>query len=148
MVNAFSAENLYAIAHLGEFEVFPLGDSKCTNRGPAWDTGYGTCISPDGNGALRSNFWGPTDVRSALTRTNIVLFINHDLENDMESFTEFAYYESDSDRTAHASYAFSSSKHRVGPDNYYWNQVIQNSPSDLFAGSKRQLLLANPWATD
>ena len=127
----------------GEFEVFPLGDSKCTNRGPAWDTGYGTCISPDGNGALRSNFWGPTDVRSALTRTNIVLFINHDLENDMESFTEFAYYESDSDRTAHASYAFSSSKHRVGPDNYYWNQVIQNSPSDLFAGSKRQLFIDN-----
>ena len=127
----------------GEFEVFPLGDSKCTNRGPAWDTGYGTCISPDGNGALRSNFWGPTDVRSALVRTNIVLFINHDLENGMESFTEFAYYESDSDRTAHASYAFSSSKHRVGPDNYYWNQVIQNSPSDLFSGSKRQLFIDN-----
>ena len=61
----------------------------------------------------------------------------------MESFTEFAYYESDSDRTAHASYAFSSSKHRVGPDNYYWNQVIQNSPSDLFVGSKRQLFIDN-----
>jgi hypothetical protein len=43
----------------GEFEVFPLGDSKCTNRGnPLFDTGYGTCIAPDGNGALRSNFLG------------------------------------------------------------------------------------------
>ena len=33
----------------GEFEVFPLGDAKCTNRGnPLFDTGYGTCIAPDG----------------------------------------------------------------------------------------------------
>ena len=124
----------------GEFEVFPLGDSKCTNRGhPLFDTGYGTCIAQDGNGALRSNFWGPTDVRSALTRTNIVLFINHDLENGMESFTEFAYYESDSDRTAHASYAFSSSKHRVGPDNYYLNQLtvdVDGVPTAIFAGKE------------
>ena len=124
----------------GEFEVFPLGDSKCTNRGhPLFDTGYGTCIAQDGNGALRSNFWGPTDVRSALTRTNIVLFINHDLGNGMESFTEFAYYESESDRTAHASYAFSSSKHRVGPDNYYLNQLkvnVDGVPTAIFAGKE------------
>ena len=34
-----------------------LGDAKCTNRGhPLFDTGYGTCIAQDGNGALRSNF--------------------------------------------------------------------------------------------
>ena len=122
----------------GEFEIFPLGDSKCTNRGhPLFDTGYGTCIAQDGNGALRSNFWGPTDVRSELVRTNIVMFINHDMENGMESFTEFAYYESDSDRTAHASYAFSSSKHRVGPDNYYLNQLkvdVDGVPTAIFAG--------------
>ncbi len=121
----------------GEFEIFPLGDSKCTNRGhPLFDTGYGTCIAQDGNGALRSNFWGPTDVRSELVRTNIVMFINHDMENGMESFTEFAYYESDSDRTAHASYAFSSSKHRVGPDNYYLNQLkvdVDGVPTAIFA---------------
>ena len=122
----------------GEFEIFPLGDAKCTNRGhPLFDTGYGTCIAQDGNGALRSNFWGPTDVRSELVRTNIVMFINHDMENGMESFTEFAYYESDSDRTAHASYAFSSSKHRVGPDNYYLNQLkvdVDGVPTAIFAG--------------
>ena len=35
-------------------------------------------------------------------------------------------YSSDSDRTAHASYAFTSSKHRVGPDNYYLNQLKVN----------------------
>ena len=70
----------------GEFEVFPLGDPKCTNRGhPLFDTGYGTCIAQDGNGALRSNFWGPTDVRSELVRTNAIVFINHDLGDGRES---------------------------------------------------------------
>ena len=57
----------------------------------------------------------------------------------MESFTEFAYYESDSDRTAHASYAFSSSKHRVGPDNYYLNQLtvdVDGVPTAIFAGKE------------
>ena len=128
----------------GEFEVFPLGDSKCTNRGnELWDTGYGTCIAPDGNGALRSNFWGPTDVRSKLERTNIVLFVNHDMDNGTESFTEFSYYESESDRTAHASAAFTSSKHRVGPENYYFNQVIQNAPTSTFVGSQRELFIDN-----
>ena len=61
----------------------------------------------------------------------------------MEAFTEIGAYSSDSDRIAHASYAFTSSKHRVGPENYYWNQVIANSPSSLFAGSKRELFIDN-----
>ena len=31
----------------GEFEMFPMGDERCTNRGnPLYDTGYGTCIAP------------------------------------------------------------------------------------------------------
>ena len=122
----------------GEFEIFPLGDDKCTNRGhPLFDTGYGTCIAQDGNGALRSNFWGPTDVRSELVRTNAVMFINHDMGNGTESFTEFAFYKSDSDRTVHASAAFSSSKHRVGADNYYLNQLmvdVDGVPTAIFAG--------------
>ena len=122
----------------GEFEIFPLGDAKCTNRGHAqFDTGYGTCIAQDGNGALRSNFWGPTDVRSQLVRDNVVMYINHDMDNGMEAFTELGFYKSVSNRTAHASYAFSSSKHRVGPDNYYLNQLkvdVGGVPTAIFAG--------------
>tara|TARA_B100000902_G_C27307033_1_gene916113 strand:- start:1302 stop:3200 length:1899 start_codon:yes stop_codon:yes gene_type:complete len=67
------------------------------------------------------------------------MFINHDMENGMESFTEIAYYTSESDRTAHASYAFSSSKHRVGPDNYYLNQLkvnVDGVPTAIFAGKE------------
>ena len=122
----------------GEFEVFPLGDERCTNRGhPLFDTGFGTCIAQDGNGAIRSNFWGQTDVRSKLTRSNVVVFVNHELDNGVESFTELSYYTSDSDRRAHASAAFSSSKHRVGPDNYYLNQLtvdVDGVPTPIFAG--------------
>ena len=120
----------------GEFELFPIGDSRCTNRGnPLFDTGYGTCIAPDGNGVIRENFWGPTDRRSELVRNNVVLFINHQMDNGVEAFTEVAAYSSDSDRIAHASYAFTSSKHRVGPDNYYLNQLTYNGVA-IFAGKE------------
>ena len=120
----------------GEFELFPIGDPRCTNRGnPLFDTGYGTCIAPDGNGVIRDNFWGPTDRRSELIRNNIVLFINHDMGNGVEAFTELGVYSSDSDRIAHASYAFTSSKHRVGPDNYYLNQLMYNGVA-IFAGQE------------
>ena len=156
----------------GEFEVFPLGSIACTNDGkgrpqdgtidpktgkeysgttnnpgdtnPLFDTGYGTCIAPDGNGALRSNFWGSTDVRGEVIRNNVVMFINHDMGNGIESFTELGVYSSDSDRIAHASYAFTSSKHRVGPDNYYLNQLkvnIDGTPTAIFAG--KQLYIDN-----
>ena len=122
----------------GEFEVFPLGDTRCNNRssqgGQIFDTGYGTCIAQDGNGAIRSNFWGPTDVRSELERMNVVMFINHDMGNGTEAFTELGFYTSESDRTAHASYAFSSSKHRVGPDNYWLNQMSLADGTVLFGG--------------
>ena len=120
----------------GEFELFPLGDPRCTNRGnPLFDTGYGTCIAPDGNGVIRYNFWGGTDRRSELVRNNVVLFINHEMDNGMEAFTEVAAYSSDSDRIAHPSYAFTSSKHRVGPDNYYLNQMTYDGNA-IFAGQE------------
>ena len=129
----------------GEFEVFPLGDPRCNNRasqdGAIFDTGYGTCIAQDGNGAIRANFWGKTDVRSELERMNVVMFINHDMGNGTEAFTEVAFYTSESDRIAHPSYAFSSSKHRVGADNYWLNSLRFDGTVDgttysefLFAG--------------
>jgi len=122
----------------GEFELFPLGDARCSNRssqgGQVFDTGFGTCIAQDGNGAIRSNFWGKTDVRSELERMNVVMFINHDMANGTEAFTELGFYFSESDRIAHPSYAFSSSKHRVGPDNYWLNQMSLDDGTVLFGG--------------
>jgi len=64
----------------GEFEIFPLGDDRCTNRGnPLFDTGFGTCIAPDGNGVERFNLWGGTDYRSDLERRNVFIFIGSDV---------------------------------------------------------------------
>ena len=124
----------------GEFEVFPLGDSRCSNRssqgGEVFDTGYGTCIAQDGNGTERFNLWGFTDARSDLQRTNVFVYINHDFGNGLESFTELGYYTSDYLLTRHPSYAFSSVKHRVGPDNYWLNQMTLADGTALFAGKE------------
>jgi len=122
----------------GEFEVFPLGDARCSNRssqgGEVFDTGYGTCIAQDGNGIVRFNLWGNTDYRSALERYNVFVFINHEMDNGNETFTEIGLYGSDSNLTRHPSYAFSSAKHRVGPDNYWLNQMTLDDGTALFAG--------------
>ena len=129
----------------GEFEVFPLGDSRCSNRssqgGEVFDTGYGTCIAQDGNGIVRFNLWGNTDYRSALERYNVFVFINHEMDNGLETFTEIGLYGSDSNLTRHPSYAFSSSKHRVGPDNYWLGQMTLDDGTALFAG--HQLYIDN-----
>ena len=129
----------------GEFEVFPLGDSRCSNRssqgGEVFDTGYGTCIAQDGNGTEPYNLWGLTDARSDLQRSNVFVYINHDLGNGIESFTEASFYTSDYKITRHPSAPFSSVKHRVGPDNYWLNQMKLADGTALFAG--KQLYVDN-----
>ena len=129
----------------GEFEVFPLGDSRCSNRssqgGEVFDTGYGTCIAQDGNGTERFNLWGLTDARSDMQRSNAFVFINHDLGNGIESFTELSFYTSDYKITRHPSAPFSSVKHRVGPDNYWLNQMKLEDGTAHFAG--KQLYIDN-----
>lgn len=129
----------------GEFEVFPLGDARCSNRssqgGEVFDTGYGTCIAQDGNGTERYNLWGFTDARSDLQRSNVFVYINHDLGNGIESFTEASFYTSDYKITRHPSAPFSSVKHRVGPDNYWLNQMKLADGTALFAG--KQLYVDN-----
>ena len=56
------------------------------------------------------------------------------MDNGNQAFTELGFYTSESDRIAHASYAFSSSKHRVGPDNYWLNQMALADGNVLFGG--------------
>ena len=102
----------------GEFDIFPLSNSRCS-RSDAIDTGYGTCTSPDGGTNIRYNNNADRDQTSELSRHNIVIFINSELANGIESFTEIAAYGSDTNLRRHASYAFTTSKHRVGANNYY-----------------------------
>ena len=132
----------------GEFEVFPLGDPRCSNRssqgGQVFDTGFGTCIAQDGNGTERYNLWGNTDVRSDMQRTNVFMYINNELNNGLESFTEIGFYKSDSFLIRHPSYAFSSVKHRVGADNYYLNQMsFTDASGDTLDFKGKQLYIDN-----
>ncbi|MBT8102634.1 MAG: TonB-dependent receptor [Gammaproteobacteria bacterium] len=99
----------------GEFETYPAGDPRCQ-----WDLGYGTCGGIDGQGTYRHNLNENRDLNSDLQRASAFVYINHEMENGVESFTELAAYDYDSNLFRHASAPFSSVKLRVGAENY-WN---------------------------
>lgn len=98
----------------GEFEVYPAGDPRC-----AYALTLHTCGAPDGQGVERYNINEFRDLSSELTRSNALLFINHDFSETVQSYTELLYYLSESHMNRHPSAAFSSVRLRVGAQNYY-----------------------------
>ncbi len=99
----------------GVFETYPAGDSRCQ-----WDLGYGTCGGIDGQGTFRYNLNEFRDLRSELERNSLFVYINHEMDNGVELFSEISGYQYDSTLLRHPSAQFSSVKLRVAPDNY-WN---------------------------
>ncbi len=100
----------------GEFETYPMGDSRCV-----WDLGYGTCGAPDSQGTFRYNNNENRDLLSALTRVNVFVFLNHEFDNGVESFTEWSAYRSYTNTIRHASTKLSAvARYEVAADNY-WN---------------------------
>ncbi len=99
----------------GEFETYPAGDPRCE-----WDLGYGTCGAIDGQGTVRYNLNEFRDLRSALERNSLFVYINHELDNGAELFSEISAYQYDSRLFRHPSASFSTVKLRVAADNY-WN---------------------------
>ncbi len=98
----------------GEFETYPIGDERCQ-----YTINEYICGAEDGQGTFRHNLNQNRDLRSKLNRTNIFMFINHQFDNEIESFTELSYYKSTTNMTRHASTSFSTSKLRVSKNNYY-----------------------------
>lgn len=98
----------------GEFEVYPIGDSRCQ-----YTINQYTCGAIDGQGTYRSNNNADRDLRSKLERNNLFLFVNHEFDNGVESFTEVSYYQSKTDLRRHTTAPFSAVKLRVGAENYY-----------------------------
>jgi iron complex outermembrane receptor protein len=98
----------------GEFETYPIGDERCE-----YVLNATTCGAIDGQGTNRLNLNADRDLSSELSRSNLFVFVNHDFENGMESFTELSYYQSKTNLRRHSTSAFSSSKLRVGAENYY-----------------------------
>ena len=101
-----------------EFTTFPDGDERCS-----WTIVENViCAGPDdavGNYPYNKNTF--RDVSSELDRYNLFLYVNHEFESGIESFTELSYYEAKSDFKADASYlSIGASDLAIGPD-YYWN---------------------------
>jgi iron complex outermembrane receptor protein len=98
----------------GEFETFPIGDERCQ-----YTLNVTTCGGIDGQGTNRLNLNADRDLSSELQRASMFLFVNHEFENGMESFTEVSFYQSKTNLRRHATASFSTSKLRVGAENYY-----------------------------
>ena len=98
----------------GEFQVYPSGHGECD-----WDLGYGSCGAIDGPPIYRRNLNETRDLSSDLKRGNVFLFLNHELANGMESFSELLHYMSDTRLSRHSAAPFSTVKLRVGANNHY-----------------------------
>jgi len=98
----------------GEFETYPIGDERCQ-----YTLNATTCGGIDGQGTNRLNLNADRDLSSELQRASMFLFVNHEFENGMESFTEASFYQSKTNLRRHATASFSTSKLRVGAENYY-----------------------------
>jgi iron complex outermembrane receptor protein len=98
----------------GEFETFPIGDDRCQ-----YVINATTCGGKDGQGTNRLNLNADRDLSSELSRMNFFMFVNHEFNNGVEAFTEMSYYKSETNLRRHASSSFSTSKLRVGAENYY-----------------------------
>ncbi len=117
----------------GEFEVFPLDHPACQHA-DAWDI-------PASNGTLcglrdgvnRDEFGSRTGVRfdlsgnsaygrdlnSDLDRYNLFVFLNHEMENDTEAYTELSWYEADTNLIRHPSASLTGVEMVIGAQNYY-----------------------------
>ncbi len=98
----------------GEFEVYPLGHERCQ-----YPINEYVCGAEDGQGVIRHNLNQNRDLASKLKRYSTFVFINHEFDNGMESFTELSGYFSETNLNRHASAPFSSVKLRVGAENHY-----------------------------
>ncbi|GAA6186199.1 TonB-dependent receptor [Aliiglaciecola sp. NS0011-25] len=98
----------------GEFETYPIGDERCQ-----YVINATTCGGQDGQGTYRLNLNADRDISSELKRFNVFAFINHEFNNGVEAFTELSYYKSETNLRRHATAPFTTSKLRVGAENYY-----------------------------
>lgn len=98
----------------GEFETFPLGHPDCE-----YDINEYICGAPDGNGTYRYNLNEFRDINSELERASLFVYLNHEMADGLESFTEISAYDYDSNLNRHPSAPFSTVKLRVAADNYY-----------------------------
>ena len=98
----------------GEMEIYPFGDERCT-----FAINDQVCGAPDGQGTERYNLNEFRDVSSELDRSNLFVFVNHELGNGMESFSEIGLYSSSTTMSRHPTASFSTSELIFSADNPY-----------------------------
>lgn len=98
----------------GEFEVYPVGEARCQ-----WAINDQVCGGRDNQGTYRYNLNEFRDLSADLERNNVFVFVNHDLGNNVEAFSEALLYKSATVLSRHPSAPFSSVKLRVDAENYY-----------------------------
>ncbi|MDH4125724.1 MAG: TonB-dependent receptor [Gammaproteobacteria bacterium] len=113
----------------GEFETYPTGDPRCQ-----WDLGYGTCGAVDGQGTYQYNNNVNRDLYSDLERYTTFVFLNHEFENGVSSFTELSGYASRTTTYRHASTKLGAvASHVIAANNYYNPFGPCSSPNRLDA---------------
>jgi iron complex outermembrane receptor protein len=127
----------------GEIVTYPTGDPRCATleNGDVFQINADVCGAPDTSGNYLYNKNTFRDVASELDRYNLWLYLNHEMDNGIELFTEVSWYEADSNFNSDASYlSIGASDLQLGPD-YYYNPF---GPSLLADGSPNPNRV--PWA--
>ena len=108
----------------GESQLFPTGSAECSNSG-AIDTGMGSCLVPD-----TTYYYSPSEAgrqyRGDMDRTNLFIFINHEMRNGMEMFAEIGRYESNSLKKDNNG-SFTAGIINIPADYYWFSQLPESS---------------------
>ncbi len=109
----------------GEFETFPIDNERCEG---GWVINEVMCGQPDGatrdpvdgrTGTYRYNLNENRDLSSELDRVNVFLFLNHEFDNGVESYTELSYYHAKTNQFRHPASTTTGVEMWVGAENYY-----------------------------
>ena len=132
-LSAVSSSNFYYIPGLDNFCLY---DSSSTT----------------GRDKNRANYGETWDARGPLLRNNLVVFVNTELDNGVEAYTEFSYYKSDIHRILYggANLGMGSAARNGGntqpllipSTNYYLNQLVRRNGTSKFIGREANYLWA------
>jgi outer membrane receptor for ferrienterochelin and colicin len=131
----------------GEMQIIPIADPRCA-RSDSKDTGYGTCLAVDttsmANGEYYINPGQFRDYRGELERSNLFVFVNHELDGGAEFFAEIGSYNSEYMRNKEPAGDFSTALLELGP-NYYWANAIGLSADN---SSSNKAVRIDNWRPD
>ena len=98
----------------GEFETYPLGDPRCQ-----YTINDRICGAVDGQGTYRYNLNANRDLISEADRTTVYAYLNHEMDEATEFFSEMYLYRSDTNRNLHPTTQLSAVEHHISPQHYY-----------------------------